>query len=145
MVKRFGSADYQSFMNRADPRMVELAYIEERIGDVSQVVEQSQPLAGTVFTEQGAMDVADAIVAYNVGTVIHRFGTWVVTEDGIACLVRHYPLSRARLGEHENWASHLAEQTWANLWDVVRALVVEAQRGARSPEPGSHTDGTHPS
>ena len=125
--------------------MVELAFIQERIGAVSHVVEQSQPLVGTVFTEQGAMDVADAINAYNVGTVIHRFGTWVVTEDGIACLVRHYPLSRARLGEHENWASHLAEQTWANLWDVVRALVVEAQRGARSSEPGASNDGTQPS
>ena len=90
------------------------------------------------------MEVADAMAAFNVGTVVYRFGTWVVTEEGIACLVHHYPLTYARLAEQQDWARLLAAQSWVNLWDVLRALAVARQTGHRTHhEP--HGDGAHPS
>lgn len=143
--KPFDGADYQAYMNKTDPRMAELLYLEGCIGDVAQIIEQSQPLEGTILTERGIMDVADALVAFDVGPVVYRFGTWVVTQDGIACLVRHYPLTRARLHEREHWASHLAEQSWANLWDVVRALIVARHRGLMNEGHQSTSGGSFPS
>ena len=125
--------------------MAELAYLQATLSDAGQLLAQSQPLLGAVFTEQGPMEVTDAMVAFDVGTVVYRFGTWVVTDDGVACLTRHYPLTRARLQEHEDWARHLAEQPWANLWDLLRALVVAEQGGWRSREPGPFGDEAHPS
>lgn len=144
-MRPYGGADFQSAMHGLEPRMVELAYLQATLRDAEQLLAQSQPLTGTIFTEQGPLEVADAMAAFGVGQVVYRFGTWVVTDDGVACLTRHYPLTRARLEEHEDWASHLAEQTWANLWDLVRALVVAEQRVWRSREKGPFGDESHPS
>ena len=144
-MRPYGGADFQSAMHGQDPRMAELAYLQATLTDAGRLLEQSQPLVGTVFTEQGPMDVVDAMAAFAVDRVVYRFGTWVVTDDGIACLTRHYPLTRARLQEHENWASHLAEQSWANLWDLVRAMVVAEQSVWRTREQGPFGDEAHPS
>lgn len=91
------------------------------------------------------MDVPDAIAAFEVGTVLYRFGTWVVTDDGVACLVRHYPLARARLREPLDWASLLAQQDWVCLWDFLRALAVATQSRTRHPSDGSHGGEAQPS
>ena len=139
------AAAFQAAMQGPDPRMAELAYLQAWLDDATALLVQSQPLDGTVFTEQGPLEVADAMAAFDVGPVRYRFGTWVVTDDGIACLARHYPLSHARLQEHEQWASYLAEQPWANLWDLVRAIVVSQHIHARRPDPGPSGDGAHPS
>ena len=144
-MKPYTATDFQSAMQGPDPRMAELAYLQARLRNAAELLVQSQPLEGTVLTEQGPMDVVDAMVAFDVGTVVYRFGTWVVTEDGIACLVRHYPLTRERLQEHQNWASHLAEQTWVSLWDLVRALAVTGHIHSRRQEHGPYGDGAHPS
>ncbi len=144
-MKPYTAADFQSAMQGPDPRMEELAYLQACLGSAAELLVQSQPLAGTVLTEQGPMEVADAVTAFDVGTVMYRFGTWVVTEDGMACLARHYPLTRAHHEERDDWASHLAEQTWANLWDLVRALVVAEQRVWRNREQGPFGDEAHPS
>ncbi len=124
--------------------MEELAYLQALLGSAEALLLQSQPLTGTVYTDQGAMDVAAALVAFDVERVVYRFGTWVVTEDGVACLVHHYPLTRARLSEPQDWASHLAEQSWVNLWDLQRALVVEQHLRSRTNHRGPSGDGTHP-
>lgn len=76
----------------------------------------------------------------DVGTVIYRFGTWVVTDDGIACLVHHYPLTIVRLHEEQDWARHLAEQTWVNLWDFLRALAVASHVRGSGQQDGGHGD-----
>ena len=144
-MKPYTAADFQSDMHGPDPRMEELAYLEAGLGPAAGLLAQSQPLAGIVLTERGPMEVADAMAAFDVGTAVYRFGTWVVTEDGIACLVHHYPLTHARLQEQEDWASHLAEQTWANLWDALRALTVARQMGSGRQRHGPHGDGAHPS
>ena len=144
-MKAYTAADFQSAMHGPDPRMEELAYLQARLGSPVEFLLQSQPLVGLVLTEQGPMEVADAMVAFDVGSAVYRFGTWVVTEDGIACLVHHYPLTRARLQEHQDWASHLAAQAWVNLWDLVRALAVAQHQGSRREETGPYGDGAHPS
>lgn len=144
-MKRYGDADFHAAMQRTDPRTAELGYLQACLRDAARLLEQSQPLIGTVLTERGPMEVVDAIAAFDVGTVRYRFGTWAVTEDGIACLVRHYPLTRSRLQENEDWAMHLAEQTWANLWDLVRALVVAEQSEPRRQDHGPYGDDAHPS
>ena len=144
-MRPYGGADFQSAMHGLAPRMEELAFLQAALGDAGQLLPQSQPLVGLVFTERGPMEVAEAMAAFEVGKVVYRFGTWVVTDDGVACLTRHYPLTRARLEEREHWASHLAEQTWANLWDLVRALAVAEKSIARSHEPGPFGDEAHPS
>jgi|GEM_PF-4204883 len=125
--------------------MEELAYLQARLEPANTLLVQAQPLTGTVFTDQGPMEVSEAIVAFEVGTVLYRFGTWVVTEDGIGCLVHHYPLTNARLHEHQDWASHLAEQGWVNLWDFLRALMVASHLQTRGPHDGSQGDAARPS
>jgi hypothetical protein len=144
-MKPYSAADFQASMDGPDPRMEELAYLQARLGPAAELLVQQQPLAGTVMTEQGPMDVAAAIAIFVAAPVRYRFGTWVVTEDGVACLVRHVTLTHARLQEKQNWASHLAEQDWVNLWDLLRALAVEHQHGATHPGSGPYGDGAHPS
>ena len=150
-MRAYNATDFQSAMRGPDPRMVELAYLQERLGAAATLLAQSQPLVGTVLTERGSMEVLDAMAAFGIDTVVYRFGTSVVTDDGVACLVHHYPLPHARLEERQDWASHLAELPWVNLWDALRALAVARQIGARRTpyEPrgddGDGGDGAHPS
>lgn len=144
-MRPYSATDFQADMQGPNPRMEELAYLQERLGAASALITQSQPLTGMVLTEQGPMDVADAMVAFGVETAVFRFGTWVVTEDGIACLAHHYPLSHARLQEHQDWAGHLAEQPWVNLWDLLRALEVARHMGSHGQHHGPSGDGSHPS
>lgn len=125
--------------------MAELTYLRARLGPAEELLAQSQPLEGTVFTEQGSMEVAAAMAAFDVRSVVYRFGTWVVTEDGIACLAHHYPLTQARLQERQDWASHLAEQPWVSLWDALRALAVAEHIRPHRQEHGPRGDGAHPS
>jgi hypothetical protein len=144
-MKSYTATDFQSFMDGPDPRMEELTYLQAHLGHAGELLVQQQPLTGMVLTEQGPMDVVAAITTFATGTVRYRFGTWVVTEDGIACLVRHYPLTHARLQEQQDWARHLAEQDWVNLWDLLRALVVASQIGSSNPDHGPYGDSAHPS
>lgn len=138
-MKRYTASDFHEAMHGRAPRMEELDYLQARLEEASVLLVQAQPLTGTVYTEHGPMDVADALAAFEVGNVVYRFGTWVVTDDGIACLVHHYPLTIARLHEQQDWASHLAEQEWVILWDVLRALVVSSHLRARGNEDGGHS------
>ncbi|HSH78336.1 MAG TPA: hypothetical protein VLA19_07365 [Herpetosiphonaceae bacterium] len=144
-MKSYSAADFQADMHGPDPRMEELAYLQARLETASALLVQSQPLTGTLFTEQGPMDVSDAVAAFAVGNVVYRFGTWVVTQDGVACLVHHYPLTHARLQEREDWARHLAEQPWVNLWDALRALRVVEHMAQHREHGGPYGDGAHPS
>ncbi len=144
-MKPYTAADFQFAMQGPDPRKEELAYLQARLGPATALLPQSQPLMGTLFTDKGPMEVADAVATFEVGTPIYRFGTWVVTEEGIACLVHHYPLAHARLQEQEDWAGHLAEQAWVNLWDLLRALTVARQMESHQTQHGPYGDGAHPS
>ncbi len=144
-MKPYTAADFHADMHGPDPRMEELAFLQARLGPASALLAQSQPLTGTLFTEQGPMEVVNAAAAFGVGSVVYRFGTWVVTQDGVACLVHHYPLTHARLQEPEDWARHLAEQPWVNLWDALRALAVVEQMGQHREQGGPHGDGAYPS
>ncbi len=144
-MKQYTAADFQAAMHGPDPRADELAYLHARLGPAAALIAQSQPLTGTIFTDQGPMEAVDAAAAFNVGRVLYRFGTWVVTDDGIACLAHHFPLSHARLEEHQDWASHLAEQPWVNLWDLLRAMAVERHMGPHQRQGGPQGDGAHPS
>jgi hypothetical protein len=144
-MKPYTAADFQSAMQGPDPRREELIYLQERLGPAAGLLGQSQPLVGMVLTEQGPMEVSEALATFEVGTVVYRFGTWVVTEDGVACLVHHYPLTDARLRENQDWASHLAEQQWVNLWDALRALAVAQHAAGHGHYGGPYGDAGHPS
>lgn len=143
-MKPYTASDFQAAMQGLEPRMAELAYLQARLEPASVLLAQAQPLTGTVFTDRGPMDLSEALVAFEVGTVLYRFGTWVVTEDGIACLVHHYPLTLARLHEQQDWARHLAEQGWVSLWDVLRAMAVAAHVGKRAQDDGPQGDAAQP-
>ncbi len=141
----YTAADFQAALQPADPRMVELAYLQAHLAPATALLAQSHPMDGTLFTEQGPLTVVDAIATFEVGPVRYRFGTWVVTEDGIACLVHRYPLTHARLAEAQDWPRHLAELPWVNLWDLLRALAVVQGVVRHPPRPGSQGEGAHPS
>jgi hypothetical protein len=144
-MKPYTTNDFQSAMSGLAPRIEELEYLQARLGPASELLAQHQPMAGVIYTERGPMDAADTVAAFSTGTVLYRFGTWVVTENGIACLTHHYPLTHARLQEHQDWASHLAEQTWVCLWDLLRALAVARMTGSSHHDHGPHGDSAHPS
>jgi hypothetical protein len=144
-MRRYTATDFQAAMYGPDPRSVELAYLQSRLGPQSVLLAQSQPLTGDVFTEQGAMRVTDAVAAFDVGAVLYRFGTWVVTEHGIACLVHHYPISQAQIQQRDDIAPQLAEQSWVNLWDLLRALAVAGHPASAPPQGGGQGNETHPS
>lgn len=57
-MKPHTAADFQTDMRGADPRMIELAYLQAHLDPIDDVLVQSQPLAGIIFTEQGPMEVA---------------------------------------------------------------------------------------
>ncbi|HEX6289417.1 MAG TPA: hypothetical protein VFZ66_09520 [Herpetosiphonaceae bacterium] len=141
----YTATDFQTDMRGPDPRMIEVRYLQAHLEPIDALLAQSQPLSGTVLTEQGPMEVPEAITAFDVGTVVYRFGTWVVTGNGIACLVHHYPLSDARLREQQDWVSYLAEQGWVNLWDLLRALTVARHIQSHREQSGPYGEGTHPS
>lgn len=67
-MKPHTAADFQTDMRGADPCMIELAYLQAHLDPIDDVLPQSQPLAGIVFTEQGPMEVRQAIAAFGVGT-----------------------------------------------------------------------------
>lgn len=144
-MRRYTATDFQAAMYGPDPRAVELAYLQSRLGPTAVLLAQSQPLIGTVFTEQGSMRVPDAIDAFNVDAVLYRFGTWVVTEHGVACLVHHYPLTQTQVQQPQEIIRQLAEQTWVNLWDLLRALAVARHTGSPQSENGPQGNETHPS
>lgn len=144
-MKDYSAANYQAAMDSSDPRMEELDYLQARLGPASDLLPQSQPLTGSIMTEQGPMEVADALDLFVGCEVLYRFGTWVVTEEGVGCLVHRYPLSYARLHEQQDWERHLAEQSWANLWDALRALTVARHISRHSKPEGPHGDAAHPS
>lgn len=144
-MKTYTAADFQTDMRGPDPRMIELAYLQAHLDPIDDVLAQSQPLTGIVFTEQGSMEVLQAIAAFGVETVVYRFGTWAVTDAGVACLVRHYPLSHVQLQEQQDWVSYLAEQGWVNLWDLLRALKVAQYITSRRQQGGPQGQETHPS
>ena len=143
-MDRYTAADFQSDMQGPSPRTEELAYLQARLGPVEELLRQSQTLEGIVFTERGAMDVEAALEAFDVGPVRYRFGTWVVTDSGIACLVRHYPIAEEHLAGDHDWASLLAEQDWPNLWDLLRTLAV-ARHSARPQTSDRHGGASYPS
>jgi hypothetical protein len=144
-MKAYTSSDFQADMRGPEPRREELAYLQARLEPSDGLLVQSLPLTGTIFTEQGPMEVDAAIAAFEVGTVVYRFGTWAVTEDGIACLVHRYPLTHALLQAQQDWASHLAEQSWVNLWDLLRALAVAQHTRSRQEQHGPYGNPTSPS
>ena len=144
-MRRYTATDFQAAMYGPDPRSVELAYLQSRLGPQSVLLAQSQPLSGDVFTEQGVMRVSDAITAFDVGVVLYRFGTWVVTEHGIACLVHHYPVTQAQIQQRDDIVRQLAEQSWVNLWDLLRALAVATHHASASTPDGGQGNETHPS
>lgn len=144
-MKRYTASDFQAAMHGQDPRRAELAHLEACIGPPAGLLAQSQPSTGMVLTEQGPMDVVDALQTLAIGKVVYRFGTWAVTEGRIACLVHAFPLSHAQLQENPDWPSHLAEQPWVNLWDALRALRVAIHVRAQRPPDGSQGDAARPS
>lgn len=144
-MRRYTAMDFQAAMYGPDPRSIELAYLQSRLGPTTVLLAQHQSLAGTVFTEQGAMRVTDAITAYEVGSVLYRFGTWAVTEQGVACLVHRYSITQAQIQQHDDIVRQLAEQSWVNLWDLLRALAVARHAESASPRGGEQGNETHPS
>lgn len=143
-MKSYTATDFQTDMRGPDPRMIELAYLQAHLEPIDDLLAQSQPLTGTVFTEQGPMEVVQAIAAFEVEAVVYRFGTWVVTGGGVACLIRHYPLSHVQLQEQQDWIGYLAEQGWVNLWDLLRALVAARHSASRREQGGPYGQETHP-
>lgn len=144
-MRRYTAMDFQAEMYGPNPRTIELAHLESRLGPTAALLAQSQSLVGTIFTEQGAMRIADAITAFGVGTVLYRFGTWAVTEQGIACLVHHYPIPQAQIQQQNEIARQMAEQSWVNLWDLLRALTVARHRESSSVDDEGQGNESHPS
>ena len=113
-MNAYTAADFQAALQPADPRLVDLAYLQAHRAPAPALLAQSQPMDGTLFTEQGPRTVVDAIGAVAVGPVRYWLGTWVVTDDGIACLVHRSPLTHARLVE---------AQTVPAIWPSCRGSI----------------------
>ena len=43
--------------------------------------------------------------------IIKEFGEWAVTEYGIECLSRYYPIEKTRL-DAIDWIPHVTQKTW---------------------------------
>lgn len=144
-MRRYTATDFQTAMYGPDPRTVELVYLQSRLEPPAVLLAQSQSLIGTVFTEHGAMRVSEAITAFEVGSVLYRFGTWAVTEHGVACLVHPTSLTQAQIQQRDEIVRQLAEQSWVNLWDLLRALAVARHIESLPPQSGGQGNETHPS
>ena len=59
----------------------------------------------------------------DISPIIREFGTWAVTSYGVECLVRYYPIEKARL--NKCWVAHMSQKTWLSpddLYDLESAL-----------------------
>ena len=77
----------------------------------------------TVITIHGEeISVKEAMKRFGVDSIIKRFGAWVVTDYGIECLARSYPIELHRVEEND-WLSHMREKRWVNMEDFTMAFV----------------------
>ncbi len=61
-----------------------------------------------------------AVLRYEVGRVVARYGLWVVTDYGIECLGLSYPIEAERLDE-QDWLERMAEKNWVDAVDFAAA------------------------
>jgi hypothetical protein len=93
--------------------------------------------AGELLAETEAEDRAllnRAARAYDLHPVIKQFGTWAVTEYGLECLARYYPIAMEQLYEDgaEGWPLHMAGKKWVEMCDVLEALYWARKRLAQT-------------
>jgi hypothetical protein len=74
----------------------------------------------------------EAVEKFEIGRIVKRFGTWVVTDYGMECLVHYYPIEKGRLPEWY-WRRHMAAKRWVNLVDFEQAYVFALDYHARRP------------
>ena len=75
-----------------------------------------EPYKGTVKigeTENTIIAVAEEL---GLGTILKRFGDWVITMQGIDCLTKNYSISTNQLNE-ENWVDKMNDEWWVNSGD----------------------------
>jgi len=71
---------------------------------------------GTVKVKEIDTNIVDIATELGLGTILKRFGDWVVTTDGIECLTREYSIPRNEI-EEENWVEKLNDTWWVNHGD----------------------------
>jgi len=86
----------------------------------------------------------DAQGQFDLHPVIQRFGDWAVTEYGIECTVRYYPIARKRIGEPD-WVSHVRQKGWD--WRGLRDAIDFVRSGSAltAPSPCASRQQAHAS
>jgi hypothetical protein len=66
------------------------------------------------------INLQQAIKRYDVSPIVKQFGTWAVTTYGVECLVKYYPIEKARLFK-QDWEKQVCSKPWVNQADFVAA------------------------
>ena len=72
-------------------------------------------------TNFGDLTYEEALEVFQVGTVVRRFGTWVVTDWGLAALVTDYQIVAPGHIVAMDWREHMSRKTWCNVADFNAA------------------------
>ena len=75
-----------------------------------------EPYLGTVKVGETDNTIIEIATELGLGTIIKRFGDWVVTTQGITCLTKECSIATSEI-EKENWVEKLGDQWWVNSGD----------------------------
>lgn len=77
-----------------------------------------------------SVDLESARLKFDLSPIHKVFGTWAATSYGVECLVRYYPIERARLNDPD-WPYHMSGKAWVNMGDFSAALDYARRRARR--------------
>lgn len=72
--------------------------------------------SGTVKIGETENTIIDIATDLGLGTILKRFGDWVITTRGIDCLTKSCTILTEQLNE-ENWVTKLSNEWWVNSGD----------------------------
>jgi len=75
-----------------------------------------EPYTGSVKIGEKENTIVEIATELGLDTIIKRFGDWVITTQGIDCLIKSCSISISQI-EEENWVEKLKDEWWVNSGD----------------------------
>lgn len=77
----------------------------------------------------------EAMKRFDVSPIVRMFGTWVVSDYGVECLTRYYPIQKNRLQE-QDWPTHMGGKVWVHIGDFLKAREYAREYHSKISEAG---------
>lgn len=81
-----------------------------------------QAYKGYVKVDNKKRSIIEIATGREMPPILHRFGDWVLTTEGIVNLAISYEIGKDRFDE-SNWVDHMREKEWCNVGDFISVLM----------------------